>query len=100
MILRGITTRLFSVIHGGGCEVWAVGVVAVVRVRLLNGTPNADVPVAPDDDDLRAASVLATGPRRHQLADDPQSSCPALGHPQAEAQRHEIIDEPSACTVA
>ena len=33
-----------------------------VGARLLNGTPNADVPVAPDDDDLRAASVLATGP--------------------------------------
>jgi hypothetical protein len=29
---------------------------------VLNGTPNADVSVAPDDDDLRAASVFATGP--------------------------------------
>jgi hypothetical protein len=37
----------------------------------LNCTPDADLSVFPDDDDLPATHVLATDPRRHQLADEP-----------------------------
>jgi hypothetical protein len=54
------------------------------RHRVLNGTPIADVPVAPDDD-LRAASVLVTGPRRHQLAD--QANPLHAGAPLSRASR-------------